>query len=1207
MTDATVTSPAPRKRRGWLRVLVWLAGIFVVLLVVVYFVATSSAFFKGVILPKASAALNATITVSDASISPFSQVVLRDFKLQTTGAEPLVAASEVRLRYSLMAMMRGNIDVDEVAVVAPTVALVENPDGTRNLDPILKKFQEKPAAPTQPAQPSKPAQIDIKKITLSNGTIRRVKLYAGGKQDVAELSNVNVELANLKNGGTGKLTLGTDIRVENNPPAPQTNGLLLAKVNGSFDLALTPDLKPGSVQGTTRLDVTRAEGSLAQAAALAAAFECNITPVNINQVALRFLKGDMRLAELRVSGPFNLEKSEGRLSVELLNVDKNVLNLAGASSGLDFGPTTISSTNQVELASGASQISVTGQFNLNKFQVTRANQTTPPLDLRADYSVSSDLSNVLVRAFTLTGVQKGNQFLRGELPKPLAIALRSNAGAGMPEEGALNLAVNHLNLADWNAFTMNMAPAGDVNASLKLLSQKAGKQITFDLSSEIANLTAVYETNQITGAGISLAVRGQMIDTNQVTVPEYRLQVSRQNQELITLSGSATYERSSESADAQLNAQVRLARLLGAFPMPDATASSGAAEMKAHLVQKQKNQNVTGNFALTDFSGRFGSNAFRSFGSTADFDIGITPQQVQIRKISGQVTDGTTVGGSFDMAGTYDLTNKATQLTAKLANFNQNGLHTFLDPMLGDKKLVSVALNANAAVQYDPKAASTVKADLAVTNLVVNDPTGQIPAKPLEARMQADVSMDKDVADIRKVALGLTPTSLAPNNEVRLTGRADMSQPKAIQGNLKLAADTLDFTTYYDLFAAQPAAAPGQPAASAPAPGGAETAAPTNSLPLTNFIAEAAIGRIYLHEVQITNLQATVKINGPRIDVNPFKLWLNGAPASTTVALDLGVPGYQYDVSASAVAIPLAPLVNTFQPKRKGILSGTMTAQGQVSGTGTTGESLQKTLKGQYDLSSTNLNLSVDNIPNDSISTRLLKTLVSAIVLIPDLARNPAGGLTSLAGSFLSGSSRSGASAGTNDLSKSPIDSIIARGTMGSGQVVLQQTTIQSRAFRADAPGTITLKPVLTNSPIDIPVSVSLDRAVAQRINMAPANTPTNVAYVKLPDFLAEKGTLGEPKMDINKTVLLGAVLEGSSGLAGKNSGLLQGLGSALTGGSSSANTSTNASTNRPGGLLQGLGGLLGGGKAPATTNAPATNQSPGRGLLDNLLGPKKK
>ena len=85
------------------------------LLVVVYFVATSGAFFKGVILPRVSKAMNAEVTVSDASISPFSQVVLHNLKVQTTGAEPLVTAAEVRLRYSLMDIIGGNIHVDEVA------------------------------------------------------------------------------------------------------------------------------------------------------------------------------------------------------------------------------------------------------------------------------------------------------------------------------------------------------------------------------------------------------------------------------------------------------------------------------------------------------------------------------------------------------------------------------------------------------------------------------------------------------------------------------------------------------------------------------------------------------------------------------------------------------------------------------------------------------------------------------------------------------------------------------------------------------------------------------------------------------------------------------------------------------------------------------------------------------------------------------------
>src|SRR5208282_5410691 len=215
MADATLVTPAPRKRRGWLRAIAWVFGILIVLLVVVYFVATSSVFLKGVILPRVSKAMNAKVTVGDASISPFSQVILRDLKVQTTGAEPLLTAAEVHLRYSLLDIIKGNIHVDEVALVSPTVTLIQNPDGSSNLDPLLKAQKEKaPAAkPAAPAQPSaaKPLQVDVRKVALTDATIRQVKNYTNGAQDVLELSHVNFTLDDLKNGQTGKLALGADI------------------------------------------------------------------------------------------------------------------------------------------------------------------------------------------------------------------------------------------------------------------------------------------------------------------------------------------------------------------------------------------------------------------------------------------------------------------------------------------------------------------------------------------------------------------------------------------------------------------------------------------------------------------------------------------------------------------------------------------------------------------------------------------------------------------------------------------------------------------------------------------------------------------------------------------------------------------------------------------------------------------------------------
>lgn len=317
--------------------------------------------------------------------------------------------------------------------------------------------------------------------------------------------------------------------------------------------------------------------------------------------------------------------------------------------------------------------------------------------------------------------------------------------------------------------------------------------------------------------------------------------------------------------------------------------------------------------------------------------------------------------------------------------------------------------------------------------------------------------------------------------------------------------------------------------------------------------------------MDIADWQTTVKIDGGHVVVNPFKLTLNGAPVNSTVDLDLGVPGWKYDVSFGAQAIPLTPLVDSFQPERKGQIGGTFTAQGKVSGAGITGASLQKNLAAQFDMTSTNLNFSVVNI-----KSALLKGVVNVVAGIPELLSNPASGISSFLGNLTGGmvGTRGGLA---DDLQKSPIESITANLTAGSGSVNLKQATVQSAAFEADATGTITLAAVLTNSAIQIPVTVSLSQPIAQRLNLA--NTDTNTTYVKMPAFLTMRGTVGQPKPDINKLALAGMV------------------GKSLTGFIPAAGQTASGF----------LGNLLGT-KSTGTTNAPATNQSPIKSLLKGFF-----
>ena len=1207
MSETNVKSElpaAPRKAR-WVKWLGITAASALVLVVVVYFVATSAAFFKGVILPKAGKSMNATITVSDASISPFSQVVLKDLKVQTTGSDPLVSAPEVRLRYSLMDIIRGNIKVDEVTVVHPTITMVLNPDGTSNLDPILKSTTNAPASKGS-AKSSEPPKIDIGKVEITDGTLRQIKLYAGGSRDLMEISKLNLALTDLKNGQTGKLVISSELSVQNNPPSPGANGQLQARMNGEFAFGLSADLKPGTLKGNTRLEVVRAEGALGQAAGFAATLDCNLSPTEIQDLALKFLKGATPLGQLRVQGPFSAEKMEGKLSLQLLGIDKQLLNLATAGTGMDFGGTTLTSTNLIELSQGGKLVSAVGRLSLSNLSVTRSNQTTPTLDLASTYNTTVDATqgNAVLQAFALTATQKGNVFLKGELTSPMTIAW--GKGGNEVGDSALNISLSRLDLADWKVFLGDVAPSGLVNSQLKLLSQQAGKNLAFDLGSQLENLTVKSGTNQISQISVSLSVTGTATNLEQLNFSQYKFQLGQRAQTVVTVGGSGAYDLKAQFADVQMGVQASLPGLMQMVPQPDAAITSGTAEVKLHVTQQQLTQstpgyltltnplaqhkltqNISGTMALTNLVGRFGSNDFRGFATTAAVDVTMTPQKVQIAKFGGSLSEGGKPGGSFDLTGSYDRSNGAAQITAKLVDFNQNGLRPFLEPVLTDKKLVSLLLTGSLSAQYDPAGSSDVKGSLVGTNLVVADAKTGNALPPLSARLAVDVGLNKQVADLRNLELGLTPTDKGAN-VLKLTGRVDSSRSNAITGNLKLSADSLDVTRYYDLFADRGTKAPASAPSNSSSPSGTQGEAPPMNLPLTNFTADAAIGRFYLREVAITNLHAAVKIDGGRIVAKPLELVLNGAKIGSSIDLDLGVPGFRYSFDFSAVQVPLAPLVNSFVPERKGQVNGTLTGTGQVAGAGTTGSSLQK-LAGKFDIGTTNLNLAIP-----SLRSALLKKVVNVIAVVPDLLKNPNAGLDSLTGAVLGGGTSSGQKGGFMDeLTQSPIDVIQGRGIIGDGKMELSDAMIQSPACQAGAHGTIqfykaaVMDDAITNSTLALPLTVALKRSLAAKIDFVPAGTPTNLAYVKLPEYVKIKGTVGSPKTDIDKKALVGMALQ-------KYGGKIPGV------------------DQKTSNLIQGLGGMLGGNSpsatnATASTNAPATNQNPIGSLLDQFSKPKKK
>lgn len=1193
MADVTTPAPAPgpRKRRHWLRVLVWAIAVVIALVVILYFVVTSPAFLKREVLPRASSLLNANVTVSSASIHPFSEIVLRDLKVQPTNQPAVVTAPEVRVKYSLFDIIGGNIQVQEIALVSPVVQLVQNADGTSNLDPLMearKRLTQK--APGQPARPSRPAEINIHKLILADGTFRKVQNHAGGTRDLLEVTNLNLTVANVKNGDSGKLQFSAVIRNENNPPAPAMYGLLLATVNGSFDFSLSPDLKPGTVVGDAQMRILQAAGSFSDFGKLDGTLHCDLSPTELKTVSLSFEKEGMRLGELRATGPFDVQKSEGRLRVDLLSVDKRVLNLFAARSGIDFGSTTITCTNEIDVAKSGAVITAAGQLSASKFQLGRTNESTPPLEVRADYNVSVDntVKTALLQVLNVTGMEDKHPLLRGELTSPMTLAWGNTMNA--VGDSSFSLAVTKLNIADWRPFLGSMASAGTLDFDLKVLSRNAGKHLTFDATNRIQNLTTQIGSQHISDATVFLKVRGQLSDFHDFNLAEYDLQLDQSNQTAVAISGSGTYDRANASADLQLALEAMLPRFLRLFNWPDITASSGTAELKARVIQRRQTQTVAGNLNLAKFSGKFGKSEFKNFGTAADVDVEKRSDEIDIHKIAGKLAEGHNDGGEFDLSGTYGLGKKPSQLNLQVSDFNQDSLRPILEPLLGNKKLVSVSVNGTASAQLSPNGSSVVKADVQVSNLVVSDPARQMPETPLEAKLQVDAGLAKQVADLRQLEITLTPTQRA-KNELQLQGRVDMSKTNIVSGNLKISADSLDLTSYYDLFAATNKTIAKESGrnkaqnAGAPPSSQAIQGLTTNALPFRNFTLDASVRAFYLGEIAATNFQAHIKLDGSHILLKPFQLAVDGAPMFATADADMSVPGYKYVLTFSTTNVPFAPLWNTFKPGEKGKVGGTLTAYANISGTGTSGESLQETLTGNFHVGTTNLNLQVTRLQSG-----MLKLLVEVVAKVPQLFENPESTVAGI-GSSVVGNIFGGSHGGLEgNLAQSPIDVITATGKAGNGHITLQQAVVRSSVFKATVTnGDITLAPVLTNSAINIPISIYIARSIAQtNSSIASVAHETNMEYVKLPDFFSEVGTIGHPRPGIDKVAIgkqvIQKIIPGLGGTNGILSNPLQGLGGLLHG-----ETNTN---------LPMTNSLL------TTNSSPATNnQAPVNKVLNRFMG----
>jgi hypothetical protein len=1206
MSDQWAPAPSPRRYRHWLRRLPWIAGGLFVFLVLLYFFVTSHTFLKMFVVPKVASGLGASVTIGDSSISPFRKVVLREVKIGG-GAfeEPVITAREIRARYSLFDILGGNINVDEVTIVSPVVDIIQLEDGTTNLDPLLKKSDDAPPS----TEPSQPAKIDVSRFTLTNALVRYTKYLPRDGREIAELSDLSISAANFANGGAATINLAAAIRFDRTPGRGVTNitaERIAAKLAGEFEVGLTADLKPESLRGSTTVNLLTPPAAARDIKGTIAVLECDLTPTELRQFTLTFKQGDSTLGQIKAKGPLDVQRKEGRINLEISSIGRHALNLVGAATGLDFGSTTLNSTQQITIANGGQRIVAAGRLNAGKLSIVQNAAVTRPMDLTVEYDVALDQEkkSALIQQFTLAAAQDGTPVIQGRLNNPMRLDL--SGGTNLLDSSSFNLQMTNFNLGDWRAFIGDIA--GTASGGLNITATNAGKQLALQLDSRVANLAAAFGSNKIQRADLDLSLRGVLDEMRAFRVDDFLLHLGRDAQPALTLVVSAKGDHNQKQTDATLKLEADLPRLTNILAV--AGVPAGTLKLDTQLHQRGHKFHVTNFVAHLQQGGRTPTtlriDGFYDSPSTnaaavirlqsADIlalartnpapgkplsldltlDAGLEKNVATVRNLVGKIGQAGRPGGSFaatghysigeqsgtlalnltdvteaalapfidlralearglkswlvnlkanaqyrsdevlvenfsaDLmvanagagqiraAGKYHLKNKSAEGTLKIADLNQRMLAPLAAAALTNKQLTSVSINVDIVGRYDPARDASVKGEISVSNLLLSDAKSKTPQTPLSVGLEVNTTLAANkLVNIETFRLKLAPTPRA-RNELQLSGKVDLARTNVFSGDLQLFADSLDLTSYYDLFTATPAdstAASRAPPPTAPTPSPGATAPPREpdamKLPFDKFNLAVNFGQFYLREIAIQNWQLALAIEGSRARINPLQLALNGVPVKGALACNLGVPGYEYDLSLSGNRIPLAPIADTFAPQQKGKIKGDLILESQIKGAGITGRSLQKNLAGNFALSVTNAHL--------QFTGGRLKAFFGAI------------------GFFI----------GVPDLAESPISSLAANARIGNGVIKVSPFNVVSESFTADTQGDIKIADIVANSPIEKwPMHLWLRRALAQRIGKIPRNTAPEAEYVKMPDFVRVAGTVGTPKPELNRMALAGAVVD---------------------------------------------------------------------------------
>ena len=467
-------------------------------------------------------------------------------------------------------------------------------------------------------------------------------------------------------------------------------------------------------------------------------------------------------------------------------------------------------------------------------------------------------------------------------------------------------------------------------------------------------------------------------------------------------------------------------------------------------------------------------------------------------------------------------------------------------------------LNGDASLSLTKDGVVALKTQMIGKNPTATEKTELAFGSELSGKMSAAQT------EIQSLKLTLPGTTKVNENVVAISGQLSPKAVEGLSGQVRVASKALDLTPIMDFVDSLPKAAADTtevPETADPAP---QTEPEPVALPVKQLNATLQFDQLFARDIAINNWVTEAVVHQSDISVEPISLTVNGADVKGHAKLDLSVPGYKYDVALGTSQLPAGPLISSLQPAMKGVYDGAIDFNFDVDGAGTTGTNLKKNLKGvaSFDFKGANIELF------DSWK-KLFMTPIALVLRVPAML-------------------------------ESPIQGVSVNSNFADGNVDLAEFKVLSPHFQVLSKGTIPIADDIMASTLALPVDLTMKKDMATGANLVDDAAEAIDGFVSLPPFVKVEGSVGEPKVNIDKLAVGKLFIRNVAGLpesvVGQAGQALQGLGG-LVGGDGDEK-------NAAGKLIEGVGGLIGGEKGSGIKEAGSAL----RGLFNRKpADPEKK